>query len=200
MIEKRDENNTFDDVELTNDDQEFGEAELEDIELSSTEKVKKIKAKLKESEKEKQTHLENLQRAKAEFLNAKRRIEEEQLNNQKRAISKVIEKLLPVFDSFHMAMSNKVAWEEADATWRKGVENIHNQLQSILSSYNIEEFNPQGDIFNPKLHEAMANVPVTSAEEHNRIITVVQNGFIKKSDNEQELIRPARVTVGTFTE
>jgi molecular chaperone GrpE len=200
MLENKDEKDIFDDIEPVTEDLEIEETELEDIEENSTQIIKKLKAQLKECEKEKQEHHENLQRAKAEFLNAKKRIEDEKLYDRDRAVRNQIEKLLPMCDSFHMAMSNKAAWESIDPTWRKGVESIYNQLQTILTSYGVKEFNPEGEVFNPELHEAMTNVTVSDKEQHGTVVNVVQNGFIREHKDTTELIRPARVTVGEFSE
>lgn len=190
----------FDDDFEPLEDTEVIEEELEDIEENSVQKLKTLKEKLKQSEKEKMGHLENLQRAKAEFLNGKRRLEEERERDTQRAITNQIEKLLPLSDSFHMATSNKEAWEGVDPTWRKGMESIYTQLQNILISYGVNEINPLGETFDPFLHDAMANIPVTNKEDHHKIISVIQNGFVRTVNDKEELIRPARVTVGEYTE
>lgn len=190
----------FDDDFEPLEDTEVIEEELEDIEENSVQKLKTLKEKLKQSEKEKMGHLENLQRAKAEFLNGKRRLEEERARDTQRAITNQIEKLLPLSDSFHMATSNKEAWEGVDPTWRKGMESIYTQLQNILISYGVNEINPLGETFDPFLHDAMANIPVTNKEDHHKIISVIQNGFVRTVNDKEELIRPARVTVGEYTE
>jgi molecular chaperone GrpE len=176
------------------------DAELEDIEENSNGKIKKLQQKLRASEQEKMELLESLQRAKAEFLNAKRRLEEEKMNDRQRAVTDQVEKLLPMCDSFHMAMSNKEAWENIDSTWRKGIESIYNQLQSILASYGVKEVTPLGEEFDPNKHEAMTNVPVDSKELHHKVVSVIQNGFVRTYSGKEQLIRPARVTVGEYTE
>lgn len=188
-----------DDLEFT-DENETIEEELEDIEENSAQKIKKLTQKLHQSEKEKMEHLEDLQRAKAEFLNGKRRLEEERLRDKERAVDALIEKLLPMCDSFHMAQSDAAAWEAIDPTWRKGVESIQNQLQSILASYGVSEIHPQGEEFDPNRHEAMVNVPVERKEDHHKVVQVIQNGFIRTVNGKESLIRPARVTVGEFIE
>ena len=187
------------DIELTGEDNAV-EPELEDIEDNSNTKVKKMREKLKECESEKMEHLENLQRAKAEFLNSKKRLEEERLQDKERAVRSQIEKLLPMCDSFHMAMYDKEAWNAIDEQWRKGVEGIHNQLHNILNSYGVTEVNPTGDDFDPQNHEAMANVPVTDKKLHGKVVQVLQNGFVRTEGNTEVLLRPARVTVGELTE
>jgi molecular chaperone GrpE len=187
-----------DDLELENEDTAF-DAELEDIEENSVGKIKQLQKQLKECEKEKMEHLENLQRAKADFLNGKRRLEEERLRDKERAVSAQIEKLIPLCDSFQMAKNDKEAWDAIDETWRKGVEGIYNQLQAILSSYGVKEVRPLGEAFDPNIHEAMTNMPVENADDHHKIMSVIQNGFIRTIGNKQELIRPARVIVGEYT-
>lgn len=199
MKDFMDENELEHELEPVEDDI-TDDAELEDMEENSAQKIKQLKKKLQESEKEKMEHLENLQRAKAEFLNAKRRLEDERLADKERAIVRQIEKLLPMCDSFHMAVSNKEAWESIDPTWRKGIESIYNQLQSILTSYSVTEFNPVGAEFDPNKHEAMTNVKVDSKEMDHKVVSVIQNGYIRTNGDSEQLIRPARVTVGEYSE
>ncbi len=199
MKDFMDENELNDELEPIEEDITVDD-ELEDIEENSAIKIKKLKQQLKECETQKMAHLEDLQRAKAEFLNAKRRIEEERLQDRERAVTNQIEKLLPLCDSFQMAMSNKEAWEAVPTTWRQGIESIYTQLQSILASYSVSDVSPVGEEFNPEIHDAMATIPVEDKKQHHRIINVVQNGFIRNVNGKEILIRPARVTIGEFTE
>lgn len=190
-----------DDVEQLQDDiAHEDEDELENIEENCEATLKKIKLELKKCKAEKMNYLEDLQRAKAEFLNAKRRLEEERAVDKERAVTKQIEKLLPMCDSFQMAQSDKKAWDAIDATWRRGVESIYTQLQSILTSYGVEEVSPMGEEFNPQEHEAMTSVTVADMAQNNKIISVIQNGFRRTVGEKSELIRPARVIVGEYTE
>lgn len=184
-----------DDIELTGEDNAV-DPELEEVEDAADTKLKKLREKLKACEAEKMEHLENLQRTKAEFLNSKKRLEEERLRDKERAVEAQIIKLLPLCDSFHMAMADTDAWEAIDPTWRKGVEGIHNQLQSILDSYGVTQVDPAGEDFDPEQHEAMSNVPVDDTAQHGKIVQVLQNGFVRTAGDTQTLLRPARVMVG----
>jgi molecular chaperone GrpE len=188
-----------DEFDTHTEDQFIDEEELEDVEENEAQKIKKLKEQLRTSEKEKMEHLENLQRAKADFLNGKRRIEEEKIRDRERSVITHVEKLIPLCDSFHMAKSDTKAWDAIDPTWKRGIESIENQLQSILSSYGVVEFHPEiGSEFDPAHHEAMANIPVTEKNLHHTIMQVIQNGFLRKVGGSEELIRPARVTVGEY--
>jgi molecular chaperone GrpE len=186
-----------DDIELTGEDN-IDDPELEEIERSSSNKIKTLQAKLKQCEAEKTDLQDNLQRTKAEFLNAKKRLEEEMIRENERAVEKHIQKLIPLCDSFQMAMSNAEAWNAIDAQWRKGVESIKNQLDKILQSYGVSELVPLDQDFDPNLHEAMAEVPVTEADKDHTVVAVIQNGYMREHNGRQTLIRPARVSVGVF--
>lgn len=198
MKEDMNENEVHSELESTGEDNAV-EFEIEDIENNSEVKIKKIKERLKQCEQEKMEYMEDLQRTKAEFLNSKRRLEEERIRDKERAVETQIEKLLPLCDSFHMAMSNTEVWDSVDEQWRAGVESIHSQLQNILNSYNVLEINPSGEAFDPNMHEAMAEIPTEDEKMNQKIITVIQNGFIRKTGDKKVLIRPARVTVGIYS-
>lgn len=198
-MDENKENDFQEEIESTFEDNTI-DPEIEEIEENSTNKLKALRDKLKACETQKMQHLENLQRAKAEFLNGKKRLEEEKVRDKQRAENKQIEKLLPMADSFHMAMYDKEAWNAIDEQWRKGVESIHNQLHNILESYGVSEINPVGAEFDPNLHEAMVNVPTTDKKLNHKVIAVIQNGFIRKDGDYEELLRPARVTIGEYTE
>lgn len=199
MKDFMDEKELESDLEAT-DEETYAEEELEDVEENSAQTIKKIKAQLKACEAEKMALLEDLQRAKADFLNGKRRLEEERVRDKERAVASLIEKLLPMCDSFYMATSNKEAWNAIDETWRKGIESIYTQLQGILASYDVKEVTPIGEEFDPALHDAVATLPVDSKDMNHKIIGVIQNGFIRNTGGKDMLIRPARVTIGEYSE
>ena len=201
MVNKKHVNTEEDsEIEITNeplditDDLEVGEAEEHQADT-----IKTLKAKLKEADAEKRAALEDLQRTKADFLNARKRLEEERVRDRERSVIKHVEELIPLCDSFEMAMSNKEAWEKIDATWRKGVEGIAAQLQGLLASYKVTTLNPLGATFNPYEHEALSTTTTDAEAKHDTVMTVIQKGYVlQKSDGTSELIRPARVVIGNF--
>ena len=199
MEEKKQDEAAFDvDIEPTQDDNPV-DPELEEIEATSSNKLKTLRDKLKACEAEKMEALEAGQRAKADFLNARRRLEEERARDKERVIDQQIEKLLPVYDSFTMAMQNKAAWEAIDETWRTGIESIFNQFKNVLDSYQVEVIDQTDVPFDPQLHEAMSEEPVTNATSDHTVLRIIQAGFTRTIDEQPRLIRPARVVVGTFS-
>lgn len=190
---------TEDEVIIDEEINDVPEPDPVDIEEAGKDKIKELRDKLKECEQEKLSYLEELQRAKADFLNARKRLEEERERDKERAVNAHIEALLPLCDSFHMAMADKEAWAKAPEHWRKGVEGIHAQLQSILSAQKVTPVNPTGEVFDPNHHEALSNVPVEKETDHHKVMSVIQQGYQREINGKHELIRPARVTVGEHT-
>jgi len=187
-------------IETINDDLQAEATDHEGTEVRLEDKLKQLRHKLAESEKVARDLREELARTKADFLNARRRLEDEREQDKERSIIRHSEKLLPLYDSFYLAMFDKVAWEKADEMWRKGVEGIFNQLVQLLLSYQITPFIPDREKFDPARHEALTNIPVEDETQHNIILTTIQVGFLLKTDTTERIIRPARVTVGEYTQ
>jgi molecular chaperone GrpE len=160
------------------------------------EKVKKLQTKIKDLEKKNSELLNSWQRDKADFINSKKRDEEDKKEFLKFAKADVISELLSVLDSFESAFKNKEAWEKVDKNWRMGVEYIHSQLNSILTSHGLKVINPIGDVYNPVRDEAIENIKVDNRDDDSKILEVMQVGY---ELNGKE-IRPPKVKVGHFEE
>lgn len=193
--DKRDDRNEkFEEVEVD----EFEDTDIGVGEVKVNDKLKKLREKLRVCDEEKRQYLEDLQRTKADFLNARRRLEEERARDKERVINNVIDDLLPLCDSFYLAMKNATVWESVSKDWRLGIEGIKNQLDSILSRYQVSPIDPTGENFDPIRHEAVSNVPVESPEQDHLIVEVIQLGYERKINDEVVTIRPARVIVGQY--
>lgn len=141
-------------------------------EENASDAIKKLKEKLKVAIAEKQEHLNNWQRDKAEFLNARKRDQESQKDFARFSNESLISELIPVLDSFDMAMGNKEAWEKADKNWRVGVEYIANQLKKILGEFGLKEIDPIGKKFDPMRDEA-----IEDGKQSDTVTTVIQKGY-----------------------
>lgn len=177
---------------------EFEDTEIEDAEANVEKKIKKLRQKLQGCEEEKRKYLDDLQRSKADFLNARKRLEDERIRDKERAVNALINDLLPLCDSFFMAMSNTRLWESVNKEWRQGMEGIKNQLDNILNSYQVSSINPSGADFDPVCHEAVSKISVKTKDQDNKVVEVIQLGYERNINGQTELIRPARVTVGHY--
>lgn len=177
-----------DDIDFEMEHEAPDDVSLEDEEAGAGTKMKQLRAKLAACDEEKRSIHEELQRTRADFLNSKRRLEEQLQRDRERITERHMEDLLPLADSFDMAMQDP-AWQSADEIWRKGVEGIYAQLKNILRSNGIESIEPQaGSPFDPREHEALMDTGNGDV-----IGQVFQKGY-KRGDT---IIRPAKVGVGT---
>ncbi|MFA6314928.1 MAG: nucleotide exchange factor GrpE [Candidatus Paceibacterota bacterium] len=199
MMKQKDETENVNDIEPIKGSDSGSNEFLDDsvvAEENATEAIKKLKEKLKTCEAEKTEYLVGWQRAKADQINARKREEEERKEFIKFSNERLIESLIPVLESFDMAIGNKVAWEKVDQNWRTGVEYIYSQLKKVLSDVGLQEINPEGDAFDHNRDEAIEYVPAKTKAEHHKILSVVQKGY---SLNNKSL-RPPKVKVGEWKE
>jgi molecular chaperone GrpE len=180
-----------DDIVLEGDDEsaQDQDLELEAEEELTAEKFKKLRAKLKASESEKMAALEEQGRIRADFLNSKRRLEEQFKTDKERIIERVVEDFIPLIDSFETALAQKSSSEGGQ--WADGVKAMHGQFLSILKSYNITEIETEGKQFNPHEHEAVTSRKGENGEATDTVLQVLQKGY-KRGDT---IIRPAKVVI-----
>lgn len=194
----------FDDdseIEVTSEDDTDKESpELEEIEERSEEKLKKLRQQLAACEDEKKAILDESLRGRADFMNARKRLEDERRKDRMRFQRRHVEELLPLCDSFEMAMGDVEIWEKADQSWRTGIEGIYAQLKSLLGMYGVRAFSPAGEAFDPHRHDAVGTEVVTDESRAHTVVVVVQPGYEMTADGETEIIRPARVTTGIIND
>ncbi|KKR47485.1 MAG: Protein GrpE [Parcubacteria group bacterium GW2011_GWA1_40_21] len=172
-----------DNKNINNENEEGGEtAEQEEIVSEEDENtprlLSKLREKVKKLETEKQENLNGWQRERADFVNFRKRSEEEKRELVKFANEALIGDIIPVLESFEMAFSNRKAWESLPEEWRKGVEYIYNQLLSALKNKGLEELNPpKGEKFDPNFHTAESFASTLDKEEDGVIMRVVKKGY-----------------------
>lgn len=162
--------------------------------FSGDQKIKELKEKIKELQKEKQEYLDGWQRSRADYANLQKSSDEDRKRVRALIEESFIEELLPTVDSFLMAMSNKEAWEKVDPAWRTGVEYIYNQLMNTLESHNLKIFGEVGDTFDPLKHEAVGEEITEDKKLDHTIAKVNQKGFMLG----ESILRPARAIVYTI--
>lgn len=177
--------------EINTDDVTFEESTEEGDALSAGNKVKKLQEKIKALEKEKQEYLDGWQRARADYANLQKTSEDDKKRFKALFAERFVEDLIPVVDSFLMAMANKEAWEKVDPAWRTGVEYIYSQLMSALDAHGLSLFGEVGELFDPLKHEAVGEESTEDQSLDHKIAKIHQKGFMLG----ESILRPARVTV-----
>ena len=144
-------------------------------------------SELQKARTERNDLFERLARLQAEFDNYRKRSAKENADFRDFAVSDAARALLPVIDSFTLALKNATAKPE---DLRKGVELIFKQLQDVLQKLNIEKIPTQGEPFDPRVHEAIEMVETDAAPDHH-VLEELQPGYRIKG----RLLRPAMVRV-----
>ena len=178
-------------TEIPEEDLVYEESNEDGDALPTKDVVKKLRADLKQARKEKEEYLTGWQRAKADYVNLQKSEGEKYKELRTHVTTAMIEDLLPVLDSFDMAMSNKEAWEKVDANWRNGIEYIRSQFYRVLEDNNVAPINQIGVKFDPNLHESISSTETSDESKDHTISSVTQSGY-KIGD---KIIRPARVVV-----
>lgn len=166
----------------------------EGIEIAG--KLKKIKEELKACQSERSEYLDGWQRAKADYLNLRKEHETNRHEIGKWAKEGVLSDLFTIADSFELAFGNKEAWEQAPENWRKGIEYIYNQLQTIFRDHGVEEINPSsGEKFDPAEQEPLGTIVTKEEKEDDEIIEIIKKGYKLHG----KIVRPASVKVKHFS-
>jgi molecular chaperone GrpE len=127
---------------------------------------------------ERDDYLDALKRLQADFENYKKRILKQQTEHLERASESLVEKLLPVLDTFDLARRHG----------GEGLDQVQGQLMAALEKEGLERIDPLDKPFDPNESEAVAHEegdggPVVSE--------VMRTGYRFKG----RLLRPAMVKV-----
>ncbi len=140
---------------------------------------------------ERDTFLDELRRAKADFENLRKRMHRERPQLEEYGARAVLTDMLAVVDNFERALAS-VEGEAAvdDSGFRQGVELIHQQLLQLLTDHGVEEIEAVGTAFNPEFHEAMLQVEVDDRPT-GEVVGVLQKGYTHRG----VVMRPTKVQV-----
>jgi molecular chaperone GrpE len=135
---------------------------------------------------ERDEYLALAQRTQADFENYRKRVARESSLAQERGVGKLAKELLPGLDNLDRALDAAAQ----DDPLLDGVRLVRAELGAALARAGVESFSPEGEAFDPVLHEAMAQRPVEGAES-GTVVEVYQPGYRLGAS----VIRPARVVV-----
>ena len=129
-------------------------------------------------------------RTKADAQNVTRRAEQDVEKARKFALERFCGELLPVVDNLERALEAAAGDNDIIKPIAEGVELTLKSLQEVLKKFHIEALDPQGEPFDPQLHQAMSMVENGDVEP-NTVIAVMQKGYTLNG----RLVRPAMVMV-----
>jgi molecular chaperone GrpE len=139
---------------------------------------------------ERDEFLAALQRERAEFQNFKRRTAEEREASLGLAAEGLIRKVLALADDFDRAIESRPP-QIVDDPWVEGITAIDRKLRQLLESEGVTPIEAQpGTRFDPRDHEAVANVP-GSGRPDGEVVEELRRGYRLRD----RVIRPALVAV-----
>lgn len=153
------------------------------------EKIKKGKEDKKKDEKDKKIAelTDVLQRLQAETENYRKRCEKENSEFKEYAKAEIIEKILPILDSFELALKNS----DNKGEFVKGVELIYSQLFDLMEKEGLKKIKASGERFDPHKHEVLLSEKTDKEEEDDKIVEELQKGYMFKD----KVLRYAKVKV-----
>ena len=137
---------------------------------------------------ERDEYLALAQRRQADFENFRRRSNKELGAAEGRGVARLARELLPAVDNLTLALAAAEAGGEPGLV--NGIKLVHDELLAALARVGIEPFSPEGELFDPLQHEAMAQ-HVVEGTASGTVVEVYQRGY-RFGD---AILRPARVVV-----
>jgi molecular chaperone GrpE len=135
--------------------------------------------------------LDTSQRLQADFENYRKRVLREQTALVERATEGLVEQLLPVLDSFELALANFDTGNDLDGDRvRKGIELVYAELLGVLERTGLERMQALHALFDPNEHEAVMQED-GEGEDEPRVGDVLRTGWKLKG----RVLRPAMVKV-----
>jgi molecular chaperone GrpE len=140
---------------------------------------------------EEQSWQEKYARLQAEVDNLRKRWEQKAANDAAEARRRILNDMLPLADHLDLALQHAPASEEpAVKGFLASIDATRRAFLETLRKYGVERVDPQGEPFDPNLHEAIGHAPVPGMPA-DHVAQVVQAGYVEGD----RVIRPARVLV-----
>jgi molecular chaperone GrpE len=146
-------------------------------------------ARLTEMEAELNKYKDAALRAAADLDNYRKRVSRERDESIKYANAAFLERLIPVLDNFELGLQAARNAPEAAAIV-DGLSMVYKQLQDFLANSGVEAIDATGQIFDPNLHEALAQEESHDIPE-GKVIRQARRGYRLRD----RLLRPANVVV-----
>lgn len=151
------------------------------------EQLEELKAKAAKADE----HWERFLRTMAEMDNFKKRAARERQEITRLANEQLLTKLMPILDNFQMALAAAEGPNHSSVdALRDGVKMINSQFKAVLADAGLEEIDATGQMFDPLVHEAVAQHETAELPE-GQVFQQLRPGYRYR----ERLLRPASVVV-----
>jgi molecular chaperone GrpE len=124
----------------------------------------------------------DLQRLQAEYANYRKRVDRDRAAVREQAVATVLTGLLPVLDAINQAREH--------GELSGGFKSVADSLQSAVAKLGLVAYGEKGDVFDPKIHEALSATYSPDVTE-DTCVEIFQPGYKVG----EKILRPARVAV-----
>ncbi len=172
-------------------------------ELSEPDPIEVLREELEGVRREAAEAKDVARRAQADLLNVQRRARDERSRFRSRALEDVCSGFLPVLDDLGRAVEEAsrtldAAPNESEAAERAslqalsdGVRLVLRRFEDTLTRLGLSEIDALGAPFDPRLHEALQQVPAGPGQADGEVVSVVRRGYLLDG----RAIRPTQVVV-----
>lgn len=154
-----------------------------------SQKNSKTMVGLEKVQKQAQEYLDGWKRSQADYLNLKRRFENDVKDLATFANADLVTKIIPVLENFRRAFQH-IPKDKQEDEWVIGVKQVEKQLEDVLKTEGLEKIEVLGKEFDPKVCEALS---YENSKEHKdcEVIEIIEMGYKLKG----RVIKPAKVKV-----
>jgi molecular chaperone GrpE len=149
--------------------------------------AEQFEADLASLQRERDDLLDTTRRLQADFENYRKRVTREQTALIERSTEGLLEQLLPVLDSFELAVRN-LEGSDVDEKVAKGIELVYAELMSVVERSGLQRIEAEGAPFDPNEHEAVMQ---DDGDGEPHVEDVLRTGWKLKG----RVLRPAMVKV-----
>jgi molecular chaperone GrpE len=167
------------------------EAAADGVQSETADDLDTLRAELAEIEQKADEYLRLAQRTQADFINYRRRVDEERAAQARDANVAYLQRLLPILDDFERALAN-AAPADLESNWGKGIQLVERNLRGLLAAEGVERIAAESAEFDPREHEALGSQPSSEVPE-GHVLHIVRQGY-RKGDR---VIRPAQVIIAS---
>jgi molecular chaperone GrpE len=165
--------------------------EPEEFKGAAEEEKESLEEELEAAKKKAEEYLASWQRVQADFINYRRRSEQEKQEFNRFANASLVCNILPVLDDLERALA-AVPEAHADDDWVEGIRLVERKFKTVLEGQGVKPILCLGMQFDPHFHEALRK----DRGEEGMVIGELQKGYMLND----KLLRPARVVVGSGNE
>ena len=144
---------------------------------------------LAEALREKEQFKRLAQRAQADLVNYRRRIEAEQESSRLRNQQRIVLQFADVVEQLEKALGSDTL-QDVDSSWLEGIAAVQKNFLNVIATEGFERFTSVGEDFDPRKHEALLSTP-SANHEPNTVITELRPGYLQHG----EVVRPAQVEI-----